>query len=212
MRVVIAILIVFAVWAGPSPAGECVHGDDYYLECLEGEHTEDPEYPGISKSLRCVGVHGKHQMRWGNKAEREYLFSSQTYEQRQRLIAAAEKYVADPTAKSAALQVLALHGIRQAGKVDVFSELTATRYSDYVIWYQLAALQDPRTVKFAESRYGEIRGRKPQLEKRDRDALLEIVDCLYHIQTPESRTVLRDIATDEDDLLLRQYIKDVAGV
>jgi len=213
MKEAIAAVLLAASLTTSSLAGECVRSDEYYLECLEGQQVAYPYAKGASGCLVCIGIPRQLHLRWGSEAEREQLFSKQKFVHRDRLIAVAGKYLVDGDVALVAAQVLAFQGIQEVADVDIFELLTTTYRRSYAsLWYTLAALQDPRTISFAEQRYLEIHSEVAEGSSKMRSELLDIIDCLYHFRTEASRAALKRIAAGEEDKNLRQYIRKTVGV
>jgi len=212
VRIVSALILASVFLSGVSYAGECIRSNEFYLECLEGKRPGDSECQSTTSSFHCIGIPRKWHQRWGIALEKQRLFSMREVPYRDRLIEVAKKHLEDPYARSAAVDVLAFQGIQEVEDVDVFRELTKRRRFEYMLWYILASLQDPRTVTFAETRYLAIRGAADKLDAKSRNSLMEITDCLYHFPSDHSRAVLKRLADKETDEQLRQYIKDTSGI
>jgi len=206
------MMLVLSVFAAESFAGMCTRSAEFYLECLEGMHVEDSACQSESICFDCLGVPMKHQQRWGNATERKYLFAMRELPYRDRLISLATTYLADPAVRKSAVDVLAFQGVREADDMDIFKELIRHNRSPYTLWYALAALQDPRTIPFAEDKYMAIMGSAESLDAKTRNTLMEIIDCLYHFRTKESRELLASLAAEETDEQLKGYIVRTAGI
>ena len=211
----LSVVVLASALALAACAGECTWGDEeVYFRILAGETIEnmsevDRAYYTPSQCFYCLGVPRQRYLRWGVAGEKATLFSMRELDHRDRLIKQAEAYLPDQDAQLAAATVLAYQGVREANGFIVFEILVQHESRVRQLWYTLAALQDPRTVGYAEKRYSEIRSESETIDTRTRQRLSDIVDCLFHLN--ESSKVLSKIAEQESDSGLVEYIRSVHG-
>ena len=208
-KVILAIISAAALLSSVVGAGECTKSDAYYVDALTAGTCES-----AMQCLSCVGLPRKLHARWGIAAEMSHLLSKRKSPHSEQIVLAAQQYIRDLSAREVAAMVLAFQGVSIVGDIDVFAELTKREnYPFYYLrWYALASLQDSRTLGFAEREYLSIRGANSSLTVATRESLMEIVDCLFHFPTKESRSLLIKLATGETDVLLKRYIKRTAGI
>jgi len=218
MKVATLVFAIFWVVFTPDlQGGECTWHVEAYFQLLAGETVEgmdaiEREYYTPSQCFYCLGLPCQNLLRWGVAREKTNLFSARKLEYCERLIGYAKEYLDNPTAQVAAATILAYQGIREANGHDVFSILAEPSTRVRQRWYTLAALQDPRVIEYAEERYRDIRGASDSIEELERRQLQDIVDCLFHIKSEESRALLARLASHETDSQLAEYIREVAGV
>lgn len=208
------VLLAVLLLAGVLEAGECPRSAAYYIEALKSKSPGDHLGPSPASCLSCAGIPRKMYQRWGIEAEKAYLFSMRKSTYREDLISEAKRFLSDPPTRDYSILVLAFQGISTADSVDIFKELTERDSYPffYLKWYALASLQDPRTINYAEKQYRQTKMANPKLNTESRDALMEIIDCLFHFPAQESRPLLKRIADQENDKQLRQYIKTTTGI
>lgn len=209
--------VVLMTLALSARGGECTWHVEAYFQLLAGESVEgmdavESDYYSPSQCFYCLGLPRQNLLRWGVARERTNLFSARKLEYRDRLIGFAEDYLGDPATQVAAATVLAYQGMSEVNGFDVFEILVEPSARVRQLWYTLAALQDARVVEYADRRYREIRGGSEVVDELDRRRLLDIVDCLFHIKTDESRDLLSRLASQETDSRLTEYIGEIAGV
>ncbi|MEZ4388052.1 MAG: hypothetical protein R3D98_10850 [Candidatus Krumholzibacteriia bacterium] len=208
---------VLVVLALAAHGGECTWHSEAYFQLLAGDSVEgmdavDREYYTPSQCFYCLGLPRQNLLRWGVEREKANLFSARKLEYRGRLIGFAEEYIRDPATQVAAATILAYQGIHEVDGYDVFEILADPNARVRQRWYTLASLQDARAVDYADQRYHEIRGESEAVDEFARRQLLDIVDCLFHLKSDESRDLLSRLARQETDTQLTKYIREIAGV
>jgi hypothetical protein len=211
MKTVLPAILLLCLSMGSALAGMCMWSPEYYLECLEGKHTGERDCEEPYVCLECVGIPTCYYKRWGNAAERKRLFSMREVPYRDRLIAVAQQYLSDRGTREEAVDVLAFLGVSRIDDVGVFEEVI-NQDRQYDLWYTLAALQDPRTIAFAEERFDSVLASGGTIDDEARGQLMDIVDCLYHFRGKESRAALKRMADGVSDEKIKGYIHETAGL
>jgi hypothetical protein len=219
-KYLVEILIIVAWCFGGyelASSGECPNGPEYYLECLEGKNPVS-ELDNCSDPFHCfwcVGHLYQGLERWASDREAKRMREFREVAYHDRLVAVAQKYLDDPGAsdptRQAAAEALAFQGIGRVGGHDVFSILVGEPRHEVPFrdWYVLAALGDPRTVELARKEYARLKKIDPATDRLAQPALLNIVDCLYHIPGNAAPHLLRELAATETNAELRDELKRV---
>jgi hypothetical protein len=211
-------LAMIVILAGQGVAGECIDGDEYYIEALEGKIVmrawADPHGYCIGcLTRRCASK------RWAGPNTAACFRSVRGDSLRPRLIAALTPYVQQVAVNDSlrslrreAALVLASWGVPRAGSFDVFqfvADEIARREGTIDRAARLfAAMDDARAVPFLRASYDSLRGGDLI---QTRDTLVEILSGLYHLSDSSAVAFAAEIAETETDSLLVERARRVVN-
>jgi len=189
-------------------AGECLEGEEQWVQCLEtGKDKDGPCDP--QSALYCLSLNLPFATnRWAGPVAAGVLGGRRDSPYKERLARAllprlderSDLLRARPMAFQAA-RVLARYGIGRLGEHDVFAILISAEPPPLV---DLAALGDPRTVDFLADRYAELLAQRTSSKpSRDlREQAISLLNCLYHIPGDAAVELARSIMAQEPDAML----------
>ncbi len=212
-----SLLLIMAISCA-AHGGECTFSEEINVLVLEGNSPGDAgrAFTDLVHCFYCLRYQRHTESnRWAGAITAAYFQSRRESPLRDRIKLIGEKYLAGPQdtqeqsilAHEAAL-TLAHYGIAQAGGYDIFSIISADTIQLPLV--ELAALNDPRTVKVLEQYYKKARV-KGLDDIRNKDALISVLNCLYHISGAEAFKLAEAIAADEADPFLIERAKRIVN-
>lgn len=198
MRLALCLAVAF----GTSFAigGECLFHDEYVAAYEQGDlNTYCLTYQRFTETNR-----------WAGPVSAEKIAERRQSPYRDRILEASKRYLESHKSSEEfddilydVSRVLAHHGIAQLDSLDVYEILVSRPTSVRLV--DLAILGDRRATKFIEVRYRRIRDAlSPSYTG---EALISLLNALYHIPGDEALRLAQDIAESEDGILRERALR-----
>jgi len=223
------VMVVTALTALPSSAraGECVGGDADYVAQLEQVARGGP-FDQVG-DIYCLGL-GRFRYgtnRWAGPIAARYFAGLRRSPLRGRVAKACSKILRRGKYWPAkqCVRLMAAYGLKKVGSLDTI-ELQSKYFPFGLRPIELAALGDPRATPQLVKRFGaekecfeqpgtdgarkrsctdfSKRERNRWQRKEYREAKIAVLNAMWHLADPQSRSFLETVARDDPDELVRQ--------
>ncbi len=221
----LALLVL--LHAPPSLAGECTEGGPaFYIELLEQVAAGQEKIRG-EDPFTCLDIRLGMTNRWAGPRAARTMARFRRSPLRGRLTRACARILSrgNRWTSRSCVRLLAAHGVRAVGGRDVFT-LQQKLFAQGLDPAHLASLGDPRAVPQLIARFSEARacterpGRNGAairdcvdfsegagnrwIRRRHQEHKIAVLNALWHLAAPSSRTFLEQLIRRDPDKLLRQ--------
>lgn len=218
--ILVAIAALTWIVPGPAFAGDCSLAESVYVNALRDlARNPSPEITPVAvEAMHCLRCGVQENAPWGNIAAATEFERCKKAAIRDSLMAACLPLMADTTTlpgfhvipRYSLAFLLATYGVSKVGTYDIYriitQEIPRRRPLATGDFMALAALRDPRTLRFLAKEY-EIVAKYPSPRRELR--IQDVADCLYHMRGDSALVIAQMILDRETNPNIQNRCKQV---